>query len=109
MFDGKEAWYGDAALSLNKKNRWLITEELEERCERYNEHSAKENLFDDSKAKQHPKRKCSKKQKKAEEYIIEKKTKVIEKTFLSRSTECRAVYDSIGDDHSIKKGKSWYV
>ena len=109
LFDGEYSWDGHAPLSLNKKNRWMIPERLEERCKNTREETDGANIQDDSKPKRQSKKKITKNQKNAEEYSTKKKTKVIEKTLFSSPNQCKAVYDFTGDNHSVRRGKSWYV
>ena len=109
MFDGEYSWDGQTALSLNKKNRWMIPERLEERCENSGEETDGAKMLDDYKPKRQSKKKISKNQKRAEEYSTINKTKVIEKTLLSGPNECISAHDFTDDNHYVRKGTTWYV
>jgi len=106
LFEGDKYWDTQTPISLNKRNRWMIRERLDERCAKYDE---QDEMIVEPKSKRKSSKKSSRKQQKAEAFTAEKKTKIIDKTLLSGPKECRSVYDLKGDNNTVKRGKSWYV
>lgn len=104
LFEGDKYWDTQTPISLNKRNRWMIRERLDERCAKYDE---QDEMIVEPKSKRKSSKKSSRKQQKAEAFTAEKKTKIIDKTLLSGPKECRSVYDLKGDNNTVKRGKSW--
>ena len=107
LFDVGPTWYGEAKLSLNKKNRWMISEMLEERSMACTSKLNIEELSDESETQKRKKGKRHKKKKKEREETEMKKTKVVEKNWLACDNQYATVYETTGDEQFVKRGKSW--
>lgn len=109
LLDGIAKWNSRddrTARSLNKKNRWLITEHLEDRLEACKEQRDLKECSDAERQDKRAKNRKSKKLKVQEQTA--RKTKVIEKNFLADEKQYQTMYESRDDKHSVERGKSWY-
>ena len=97
-------------MSLNKKNRWMIPEiveeEIAERCLQSQQNDGQIKNQERKATSRSPKKEKKKKsQNHADELPL--KSIVIERNLLSHSTICKAVYSATSEECKIKKGKSW--
>ena len=98
-------------MTLNKKKRWMITEELEENIDAL---SGKKTFTEqvDIRDQSYGKKKMSARRRKnqtGEQSAPQPKTAVFETVRLTQGKCCRAVYSLDEDNPTIMKGKKWYV